>query len=415
MGNSGWEHTDDQPYFFLSYAHTPRHEQGEQADPDYWVGQLFRDLSRHMREMLGLPLGATPGFMDRELRPGNEWPSALASALATCKVFVPLYSRRYFASVHCGKEWSAFTRRVARYPGAGDEPARSIVPALWVSVRGPFPPAVARYEAARFGDTYTDLGFYGIMKLTRYRDDYEAAVYRLARQIVESGRGAPLPPGPVEPYDQLENAFGASPAGDGQRRVLVAIAAPGAAQGSRSQSGKSVREWNPYPQESKRPLAVDAADLATSLGYLPEVGSIAEHARELSQAEPTRAMVLIVDPRAAAVPQTRDILRQVDAARPWVSVLVIWNPKGHNEEGRLLRGAEESELMEALESVLPHKLVEGRATSVLAIRGVPTLADFGAVLPTVLRAAERSFLRFAPLTGEPPATRERGLPVKRDG
>ncbi len=379
MGNSGRGHADGQPYFFLSYAHTPWHDQGDQTDPDYWVGQLFRDLSQHMREMLSLPPGSNPGFMDRELRPGNEWPPALAEALATCRVFVPLYSRRYFASVHCGKEWSAFARRLA-HQGRNGERARVIVPALWVPVRDPLPPEVARYAAADFGGTYADLGFYGIMKLTRYRHEYEAAVYRLARQIAEAGEGPPLPPGPAGKYEQLENAFSAAyPAGDGERRVLVTIATPDASS-----------RWTPYPDDSSRPLAELAADLATSLGYFPEVGGLAEHARELVSPAPARAMVLIVDPRAATVPESLQVLRQIDSSdKPWISVVVAWNPKKMSAEEADRRKA-------ALAAALPHKLVEGRATSALAIKGVPTLADFGTTMLTVLRAAERSFLRFAP-------------------
>jgi FxsC-like protein len=353
--------------------------------------------------MLGLPSGASPGFMDRELRPGNEWPTALAGALATCRVFVPLYSRRYFASVHCGKEWSTFARRMARYPGRSEDRARFIVPALWVPVRDPLPPEVTRYEPADFGDTYADLGFYGIMKLTRYRDEYATAVSQLAEQIVQVGKEtrerAALPSGPMELPDQLENAFGAAnPTGEGERRVLVTVAAPDTSSvpdgGSRARYGETAQRWTPYPDESKRPLAEEAADLATSLGYQPEVGGLAEHADELSQVTPTRAMVLIVDPWAAMVPESREILQQINSAdKPWISVVVVWNPKDGKATAR------EDELRKALAEALPNKLVEGRATSVLAIKGVPTLADFGAVVPAVLRAAERSFLRSARASG----------------
>jgi len=401
MGNAGWNHVDDQPYFFLSYAHTPRHDPDEQTDPDYWVEELFRDLSRHMRGMLGLSSDADPGFMDRELRPGNEWPSTLARALATCRVFIPLYSRRYFASVHCGKEWSAFTRRIDRYGQGSGERTRFIVPALWVPLRGPVPSEVVGYEAADFGDAYADLGFYGIMKLTRYRDEYESAVGQLARQIVDAGKQTikqkPLPPGPVEKYEQLENAFGAARhTGDGERRVLVTVAALDASNqsigGSAAQYGETARDWTPYPEESTRPLAEEAADLATSLGYLPEVGGLAEHEQELmNPVPPTRAMVLIVDPWAARVQELLDILRKIDSSdKPWISVVVAWNPK----DSKMV--ADERDLRAALSAALPNKLVEGRVTSALAVRGVPTLEDFGMVVPAVLRAAERSYLRFAP-------------------
>jgi hypothetical protein len=65
-------------------------------------------------------------FHGPELRPGNEWPVARAKTLATYRVFVPLYSRCYFASAHCGKEWSAFTCRMARYKERNEELVRFI-------------------------------------------------------------------------------------------------------------------------------------------------------------------------------------------------------------------------------------------------------------------------------------------------
>lgn len=87
---------DPAPYFFLSYAHTPKQDPNDPGDPDKWVVNLFRDLCAHIMHMTNLPHGARAGFMDRELRSGSDWPFRLAQALATCRVFVPLYSQRYF-------------------------------------------------------------------------------------------------------------------------------------------------------------------------------------------------------------------------------------------------------------------------------------------------------------------------------
>jgi FxsC-like protein len=90
--------------------------------------------------------------------------------------------------------------------------------------------------------------------------------------------------------------------------------------------------------------------------------------------------MLIVDPWAATVPESRDILRQIDSSgKQWISVVVAW-PKD----------TERDRLRAALEKALPRKLVEGRATSALATKGVPTLAEFATVVPAILRAAERS-------------------------
>ncbi|MGW1355371.1 FxsC protein, partial [Streptomyces sp. NPDC002409] len=87
---------DHRPYFFLSYAHTPGYGGG--TDPDMWVERLFKDLCDHVLAMTDLPAGAPAGFMDREIRSGEGWSERLGEVLATCRVFVPLFSPRYFAS-----------------------------------------------------------------------------------------------------------------------------------------------------------------------------------------------------------------------------------------------------------------------------------------------------------------------------
>jgi hypothetical protein len=104
--------TRDAPYFFLSYAHSQRNGSGNPPELDIWVKKLFGDLCNQINSLTILPRGWTAGFMDRDLLPGHDWPEGLARSLASCRVFVPLYSRRYFESEHCGKEWSAFAQRM---------------------------------------------------------------------------------------------------------------------------------------------------------------------------------------------------------------------------------------------------------------------------------------------------------------
>jgi hypothetical protein len=198
------------PIFFLSYAHTPRRNEDDSLDPDFWIRELYRDIclritavtERHVREI---------GFMDTDLRPGGEWPTELSRALASCRVFVPLYSPRYFDSVHCGKEWSAFSERArAQTPGDGGGTSR-MIPALWRPVDPSHLPERARdlrFDHAELGELYAQLGFYQLMKLARYRDAYEEAVHHLAKRIVDVAERTPASPWRPARYDTLENAFG---------------------------------------------------------------------------------------------------------------------------------------------------------------------------------------------------------------
>jgi FxsC-like protein len=389
---------DGGPFFFLSYAHEPRDDSAAQ-DPDLWIGQLYEALCDHVKELASLPPGMKPGFMDRELLQGHEWPSRLSEALATCRVFVPLYSRRYFRSEHCGREWFAFNRRRLNYQAKKTGRVETIVPALWIPVRDGLYPEAARsvqFNSSDFGPLYAEHGFYGIMKVTRWREAYEEAVYRLARRIVDVAEAAPLEPEDPAQYDSLPSAFagyGDTGPADKVLRVTVVAQSRDELVSGRDPAyyGKDIREWNPYRQGSVRSLADHAVDLARSLSYTPDVGDLYRHEAELLGSEPpTGPQVLLIDPWAVQQPDCREMLHKLDLMnKPWVRVVVIWN----NQDTQLREDSDK--LKAALDAALPRKLREGRATSALAVRGVPSLEDFGMVLPSVIAAAGRHYLRSA--------------------
>jgi FxsC-like protein len=401
------------PFFFLSYKHPWADDRGAQV-PDVWIGKLYRDLCVHVREIAGLPPVVRPGFMDQELRPGNEWPDRLARALATCRVFVPLYSKHYFRSVHCGKEWFAFNRRRLNTRARNGYPIETIVPALWVPVPAEMLPEAAtsvQFSSAHFSDLYAEHGFYGIMKVSRWRAEYEEAVYLLAREIVKAAEAvaaADPVPEPVEtvPYEMLPAAFGGDgKAGPGDKPLRVTVVAPSRdnlpAGRDGSYYGKDIRAWNPYGQTSVRPLAEHAADLARSLSYTPDVGDLYRHEAGLDGREPWAGpQVLLIDPWATLLTEIRDILRRVDELdNPWVQVIVVWS----QDDAQMAMEAER--VTAGLNAALPRKLREGRAISVLAVRGVPSLREFGMVLPPVITEAGRHYLRRAsspsPRPGQP--------------
>lgn len=386
------------PYFFLSYAHTPRQE-GDPGDPDIWVVNLFRDLCFDIMQLTNLPPGVPPGFMDRELRTGSDWPARLAHALATCHVFVPLYSRRYFDSEACGKEWFAFSRRALNHAARGAGLAEAIIPALWVPVAPALLPEAAKsiqFDHSELGDRYSKHGFYGIIKLSRYRSDYEEAVYELARRIVDVAQNTHIDPQQPERYESMASAFG-SPGRlqTGQRRLRITVVAPDLSdlpQGrGRTHYGLTARDWNPYRPESVRSLADHAADLARNLDYRPDVGDLDEHLDALLGGEDIRGPgLMIVDAWATTQPECREKLRNIDAlGRPWVQVVVPWN----REDAETVEA--EAALRQSLEMALRAKLAVGRVDCRIAVNGVPSLEAFGTVLPTVVQVAAKQYLRHA--------------------
>src|ERR1700689_162273 len=121
---------EERPYFFLSYARTPKRDPADKEDPDRWVYKLYRDLCAVILQFTEVDAGEA-GYMDRENRLGTEWSPELVKALQRLGAFVPLYSRRYFESKYCGKECFAFARLEITSRARGDVAASAIVPALW--------------------------------------------------------------------------------------------------------------------------------------------------------------------------------------------------------------------------------------------------------------------------------------------
>ncbi|WP_322985850.1 FxsC protein [Streptomyces sp. S584] len=397
------QRADHRPYFFLSYAHTPGYGGG--SDPDMWVERLFRDLCGHVMAMTNLPAGSSAGFMDREIRSGEGWSERLGSVLANCRVFVPLFSPRYFASEMCGKEWYAFEQRAIHHRARLNQPAEAIVPALWVPVPAtqlPGPAERLQFNHRDFGDRYVSDGLYGLIKLTLFAQDYEQAVYHLAKRIVHVADSVQIGSGRPLDFRLVPSAFGAPGSGAGAPRPMrISIAAPtrhDLPEGRNPEYyGDNPQEWNPYHPASARPLAYVAEELVRSLNYQAVVASFDEDPgqREGKQS-PSTSEILLVDRWAL---QDEDLRRRLAAFdrenRPWVTMVVPWCREDHQSR------AAEAELTEKLEQTMPVMMQQGRAFCRVAAKGVPSMEAFGQILPQVVEVAAQQYLRHA--TVYPPA------------
>ena len=255
----GGELAGVRPYFFLSYARTPRFDRNSPADPNVWVHKLYEDLYDEVLQLISSP---NAGFMDREIRLGAKWSEELTTALATCQVFVPLYSPRYFASENCGKEWLAFSKRVLDQRAAMPGTRMAIVPALWVPVGEESLPEVAKaiqFNHHSLGDMYGRVGFSGIIKLSRFKDDYVMAVQGLARRIVEVANNTQIRPGRHTDFDTSASAFGNSEvhgmAEKSMQLTAVTIDTAHLPDGrSERYYGKTPRQWRPYVPAADKPI-----------------------------------------------------------------------------------------------------------------------------------------------------------------
>ncbi len=373
------------PYFFLSYAHVPPHDLSDGGDPNQWVERLFRALCEHIMHLTRVPAGSA-GYMDRDLRTGDNWPHTLSDRLSTCRVFVPLYSPRYFESEHCGKEWAAFLERAPLHGGPD-----AIVPAIWAPMRTMTLPHAAQaiqFNHADLGSRYAEEGFYGIMKLSKYRNQYQTATFGLAQRIIEVAESTPMPYGRIRDYTTVPSAFADHTP---ERPVTMTVVAPDLRHLPEGRDayhyGRTPHEWDPYrSRNGMRPLADCAVELARSRGFLPHVGTLEEHADALSAEVPHSPGVLLVDPWATAGDDCRQALRPVNRpGRQWITVMVPWN----SEDQETVQ--QEPRLRDCLQAALGHKLTEPAA-----VPNVPTLDAFRSILPDALHKATQQYFKHAP-------------------
>jgi hypothetical protein len=189
-------------YFFLSHSHS-----STSGDANRDVDDFYQRLCEHLRHMTSVPADASPGYVDYKMPISTRWPQDVAAALATCAVFVPLYSPRYFESLWCGREWDAFMRRESAHR-AGNYPFSAIVPVLWIGAKDIKPPPCAsdrQYYDSRLGERYKDVGLYGLKKA--HRDQYSRATYYIARTICDVAAATKLDPCDPAIFDLSVNAF----------------------------------------------------------------------------------------------------------------------------------------------------------------------------------------------------------------
>ncbi|MFJ7409276.1 TIR-like protein FxsC [Streptomyces sp. NPDC098077] len=395
---------DHRPYFFLSYAHTPGYAGG--ADPDMWVERLFQDLCGHVMAMTDLPAGAPAAFVDREIRSGEGWSERLGEALATCRVFVPLFSPRYFASETCGKEWYVFEQRAIHHRARSNQPADAIVPALWAPVPPSQLPGVAerlQFNHRDFGERYVSEGLLGLIRLRIFAQEYERAVYELAKRIVSVADSVRIDTARPVDYRQAPSAFGSPGSrGGGLRPMRITVVAPTRHDLPEGRSpehyGDTPEEWRPYSPDASRPLAKVTEELVRSLNYQAFITSFDED-RHDGTAPPSAPEILLVDRWALRDEDRRRRLAAFDAEnRPWVAVVVPWNRRDPQS------GAAEVELTELLEATLPGAMRRAPVSVRAAARGLPSVEAFGQALPLVVEVAAHQFLRHAQVN---PPTQER--------
>jgi FxsC-like protein len=386
--------TDLAHYFFLAYAHTV-----ERA----WVVKFYKDVCVEIGERTTWPQDRV-GFMDTSGIPlGGDWRDEVARALAGCRVFVPLYSPRYFTREECGKEWHAFAQRIldhrARYQG---NPA-PIVPALWTPMDAEEMPDVARrvqMNHVDLGEEYAEEGFYTLIKNSLYRSQYVTAVQRLAKHIIRAAETTRLRPCNVRDFGPLRNAF-ASPGAQApaDRRVTLVVAAPTRDRIPNGRNrifyGTTTYDWNPFHPRCRQAIAEYAAEVARLHSYEPTILSFEDGYELFTRCDPTTGLgLLLIDAWASADELLANRLRALDALDlGWVGTMVPWNAEDLQTRERA------DELRQNLSELMPSRLGQARGFGLNTMGKILTLEQFRTRLPDVLEGALFRYLDHAEAHG----------------
>jgi FxsC-like protein len=386
------------PYFFLSYARTPRREPGEADSPDRWVRKLYKDLCSEILQMTAVQ-PEEAGFMDVENRLGAEWSPELMKAIKNCRVFVPLYSLRYFESENCGREWFAFARREVTHRARGGDQVDAVVPVLWTRLAPSRIPPVAlklQYEHPELGERYRDEGMYGLMKLRNYRSSYQRAVHRLAQRIIELGDMSvahadhDVQRMERKDFESLPSSFGPTSArrtSDGKLRITVLAHDTSSLPPGRATDyyGDTPHSWSPYRPGCPQPVAEYALELIRQcLDCDPCIESF--DIAELNGDLPVPPGICLVDAWIVMSDAYHERLRQLnELSASWVSVVIPWNrdDPAFNDHGEVLRMK--------LEEHLGAKLASVPRRCRMAADGIPTIEDLGAVLPEMAMTMLRRY------------------------
>lgn len=163
---------------FISYS---------RADAGCYLDKFYNDLCENVASKFGEKNKAKFVYMDSShIELGDEWEESLIDALQSCDIFVSIYSRGYFGSDYCGKEFSIFKKRMDLYNSTGAQCNGLILPVLWENPETYDIPTVIgkiQYDPNNFDKIYQQEGLRYLLKLQQYKDEYEKFIDKLSKQI----------------------------------------------------------------------------------------------------------------------------------------------------------------------------------------------------------------------------------------
>jgi FxsC-like protein len=400
-------------HFFLSYA---------RGDDDEYVQKFFTDVSRELRRRSGV-LDEPVGFLDTNMDVGTEWEPELEEALCSCRVFIAIYTPRYFSREHCGKEWHVFNERMRRYEEQNGERPQTLLPILWVPAAQELPEEARRiqYLAGELGPAYAENGLFRIMRVKRFEDDYEIFVGKLVDRMIERARQCPLPRAPRADMAEVPNAFTWSPA---TPQVSAPQPAGSPVRGSRHVHfmfavnrtedlpehrrrrqfyGDYPADWRPYLPDYQEPLSLLAQTSTASRKFTSDLLSVDENLfLRLDEArQHNQIVVLLVDPWVGESARFQELLSRYDNANEPTSGVLV--PISRADDETLQR---EIALTGLLRGLFARNVV--RNDSMFRL-GIGDAEAFETALSEILIEAQNRVFSFGEVRKRPPGDVQRPI------
>jgi hypothetical protein len=178
------------PWFFLSYASID-------TKIDQHVVEFFTDLVNEVRVSAQLKKNKVTdddiGFCASDIPQGSEWSKVLTTKLGSCRVLVCLYSKAYFESEPCGKEFWLFRNKFE----SNNLPPNSqsqfcVIPVLWVTDKnfheGDLPQSLRsiHYKYSGYAEAVDAGGVYYLKADSQDRSKYQNCLKTFVAGIKEA-------------------------------------------------------------------------------------------------------------------------------------------------------------------------------------------------------------------------------------
>jgi FxsC-like protein len=354
-------------WFFLSYA---RHDRETAPKGEDYIWTFYQDLDRDLRQRI--PQQSATGFFDdKGITQGSIWKFALNQALATCRVFICMYSPSFFQiDSYCGIEWQVFSSRLADYLVNGKPvpaPPPLILPVLFNAPQELPPlPEVAQdiqWDDIDYPIDYRENGLRYLMRRKSKEEDYQDFRDTLIDKIIKAATDHPLSDLKQPPkLDEVKSAFSyksdkaagqaqkgpsSIPNAAGTRFADIVYVAASRSEMQKEQVKKTILDcygdlagwdWKPYLQEGCREVVFIAQHVADDEGFIHCPVTVETNQKLIELIDEAkrnnRVVVILVDTWTLYLEKYHDLMRHYDntpLTRNCV-VLVVWSTKDDDTE-----------------------------------------------------------------------------------